>query len=118
DPPTTSAAGRQPAPAATEHLATPATVPAADDTNTANNPATDTDNLAPQPVVSVTKVDNKGGSSITGSTGTVVPGTSFTYTVSVSKTGPSTASNVTASDPVPSGLSPFSCSGNGQSHGY
>ena len=54
-------------------------------------------------MITVTKVDNKGGSSITPTTGTVVPGTTFTYTIVVSNSGPSTATNVAVSDPLPAG---------------
>src|SRR5262249_14333859 len=77
---------------------------AEDYTNTGNNSATDTDTLVPQNDISVTKVDNKGGSSVTGSVGTVVPGTSFTYTIIVSNAGPSTATNETVSDSFPVGI--------------
>ncbi|MCY2993097.1 MAG: hypothetical protein NTY19_35225, partial [Planctomycetota bacterium] len=79
-----------------------------------NNTAMDRDTATPQNDVGVTKVDSKGGSSITPSTGTVVPGTSFIYTITVSNAGPSTATNVTVSDPVPSGLTSFVWSGNGR----
>src|SRR5439155_1051266 len=60
---------------ATGSITNTVTATAAHDTNTANNSASDTDNLTPQSAVNVTKVDNKGGSSIAGSTGMVVPGT-------------------------------------------
>ena len=103
-------------PSATAQLVNTVTVTAANDTNTANNSATDKDNLTPQNDVSVTKVDNKGGSSITSSTGTVVPGTSFTYTITASNAGPSTATNVAVNDAVPSGLTSFVWSGNGHSN--
>ena len=62
--------------------------------------------------VSVTKVDDKGGSSVTPSTGTVVPGTSFTYIIVVGNSGPSTATSVGVSDLEPSGVT-FVWSGNG-----
>ncbi|MCY2990574.1 MAG: hypothetical protein NTY19_22255, partial [Planctomycetota bacterium] len=90
------------------------TVAAANDSNLTDNAATDRDNLTPQNNVGVTKVDDKGGSSITNSIGTVVPGTSFTYTITVSNAGPSTAPNVTVIDPVPVGLASFVWSGNGR----
>src|SRR5207248_3153324 len=77
-------------PSATADVVNTVTVTAAHDTNTGNNSASDTDTLTPQNNVSVTKIDNKGGSSITGAVGSVVPGTSFTYTITVSNTGPST----------------------------
>src|SRR5436309_345821 len=97
-------------------LSSTVTVGAANDTNGANNSATDTDNLTPQNDVSVTKTDSDGGSSITPSTGAVVPGTSFSYTITVSNSGPSTATNVSVSDAVPSGLTSFIWSGNGHSN--
>src|SRR5262249_47875082 len=62
------------------------------------------------------KTDNKGGSSITGAIGTAVPGTSFTYTITVTNSGPSTATSVAVSDSVPAGLSSFVWSGNGQTN--
>ncbi|MCY2987061.1 MAG: hypothetical protein NTY19_04235, partial [Planctomycetota bacterium] len=70
--------------------------------------------LTPQNNVGVTKTDSVGGSSITPSTGAVVPGSSFTYTITVSNAGPSTATNVTVNDPVPVGLASFLWSGNGK----
>src|SRR5262249_52376533 len=46
----------------------------------------------------------------------VVPGTSTTYTILVNNTGPSTATNVSVSDPLPAGVSSASWSGsNGHS---
>ncbi len=90
-------------PSATGTLSNTVTVSTANDTNSSNNTATDTDTLTPQVDVGVTKVDNKGGSSITPSTGTVVPGTSFTYTVVVSNYGPSSATSVLVSDTLPAG---------------
>src|SRR5205085_63222 len=80
------------------------------DPDTTNNSATDTDTASPQVDVAVTKVDNKGGSS-SGSVGTVVPGSSFTYTITVSNSGPSTATNVGVSDTFPAGISADSWSG-------
>ena len=56
--------------------------------------ATDKDDL-----LTITKVDNQGGSSITGSTGTVTPGNSLSYTIVVSNTGPTTVTGATVSDP-------------------
>ena len=91
-------------PSATGQLVNTVTVTAANDTSSANNSATDTDSLTPQNDVTVTKTDNKGGSSITPSTGTVVPGTSFTYTITVSNSGPSTATNVHVSDSFPADI--------------
>jgi uncharacterized repeat protein (TIGR01451 family) len=87
------------------------------DTNAANNTATDIDNLTPQNNVSVTKVDNKGGSSITSAVGSVVPGTSFTYTIVVSNSGPSTATSVAVRDTLPAGITSDSWTGTDGSSG-
>src|SRR5205823_3737583 len=76
-------------------------------TNAANNSASDTDTLTPQNDVSVSKDDG-----VT----SVVPGTSTTYTVVVSNSGPSTATNVAVSDPLPAGVTSFSWSGNGHTN--
>src|SRR4029077_3874477 len=76
-------------PAATGHLVNTATATAANDTNGANNSATDTDTLTPQNDVAVTKTDGKT---------TAVPGTPDTYTIVVSNSGPSTATSVAVSD--------------------
>src|SRR5450432_504864 len=65
------------------------------DPNLGNNTATDTDTLTPQADLSISKVDNKGGSSITASIGTVVPGTSLIYTIVVANNGPSVATGAT-----------------------
>src|SRR5205085_2254500 len=81
-------------PSATGTLTNTVTVTAANDTNPNNNTATDTDNLTPQNDVGVTKADSQGGSSIGPTTGSVVPGSTFTYTITVTNTGPSTATNV------------------------
>src|SRR6201999_3318387 len=54
-----------------------------------NNTATDIDNLSPQADLKITKVDNVGGSSITGTHGSIVPGSALTYTIVVSNVGPS-----------------------------
>src|SRR5207249_7653690 len=82
-------------------------VTAANDTNPNNNTATDTDNLTPQVDVSVTKDDG-----VT----SVIPGRSTTYTIVVSNSGPSTATNVAVSDPLPVGVTGASWSGNGHSN--
>jgi uncharacterized repeat protein (TIGR01451 family) len=106
-------------PAATGNLVNTASVtpgPGDTDLNPNNNSATDTDTPAPVSDLSVTKVDNQGGSSTGPTVGTVSPGQSFTYTVTVSNAGPSTAMNVGVSDPVPSGLSSFVWSGNGHTN--
>src|SRR5206468_12757248 len=54
------------------------TISAANDTNPANNTATDTDTLTPQVDAGVTKTDG---------VLTAVPGTSTTYTIVVTNTG-------------------------------
>ena len=83
-------------PAATGSLTNTATVSApagVTDTNPANNTATDTDTLTPEVALSITKSDGKT---------TVVPGTSDTYTITVTNNGPSTVSSLTLTDPIPS----------------
>src|SRR5204862_338458 len=82
----------QVSPSATGSLANTVSVTAANDTNAANNSATDTDTLTPQNDVGVTKTDG---------VVSVVPGTTTTYTVVVSNAGASTAANVVVSDPLP-----------------
>jgi len=62
--------------------------------------ATDTDTLSSQAGLVLTKTDNHRGSSVTSAVGTVVPGTSVTYTIVASNSGPSTATGVSVSDPV------------------
>ncbi len=74
------------------------------ETNPANNTASDTDTLTPQVDLSITKADNVGGSSVTDSTGTVVPGTSLTYTIVVTNSGPSAVVGATVSDLFPAGI--------------
>src|SRR6266550_4729045 len=46
----------------------------------------------------------------------VVPGTSTTYTIVVSNTGPSTATGVAVSDALSAGVTSFSWSGNGHTN--
>jgi uncharacterized repeat protein (TIGR01451 family) len=104
-------------PAATGNLVNSASVTAAAvDVVPGNNSATDLDTPAPVSDLSVTKVDDQGGSSTSHTVGTVSPGQSFTYTVTVSNAGPSTAMNVGVSDPVPTGISTFVWSGNGHTN--
>src|SRR5262249_49869832 len=84
-------------PSATGTLANTASVstpPGVTDTNPTNNSATDTDNLAPQSDLSITKDD--GVTSVT-------PGGSTTYTIVVSNGGPSmaVAQQVSALSPSP-----------------
>ena len=63
--------------------------------------ATHTDTLNSEATLALTKTDND-GPSVTGATGTVVPGTSVTYTITASNSGPSTATGVSVSDPLAS----------------
>jgi uncharacterized repeat protein (TIGR01451 family) len=65
------------------------------DTDPTNNTATDTDTLTPQADLSITKTDGVLA---------VVPGTSDTYTIVVSNTGPSAVTGATVSDPLPAGV--------------
>jgi uncharacterized repeat protein (TIGR01451 family) len=65
------------------------------DTDPANNSATDVDSLTPQGDLVITKTD--------GAT-SVVPGTSPTYTIVVSNTGPSAVTGASVSDPLPAGV--------------
>ncbi len=88
-----------------------------DDTNPSNNSATDSDTLTPENHVSITKVDNDGGSSITSTIGAVVPGNTVTYTIVVSNSGPSTATSIAVSDPLPAGVTSFTWSGTDGSSG-
>lgn len=87
--------------------------------------ATDSDDLSPEVDLVVTKTDNDGGGS-SGATGSVVPGNTVTYTVTVQNTGPSNAVGVAVADTLPadvasdtftavgtSGASGFSASGTG-----
>ena len=60
-----------------------------------NNHAIDTDTLTPQADLSVTMTDGKA---------IVVPGTSDTYTITVTNNGPSTVSSLTLSDTIPAAL--------------
>ncbi len=66
-----------------------------------SNVATDVDQLTPSADLSIAKTGPQ----------TVVPGNQATYSIVVSNTGPSTATNVVVSDPTPSGLTFVSNSG-------
>ena len=70
-------------------------VPPGDNTP-ADNTATDTDALTPVTGLTISKDDG---------TPTAVPGTSTTYTITVSNAGPSTATGAALSDPLPVGVS-------------
>jgi uncharacterized repeat protein (TIGR01451 family) len=65
------------------------------DSNPANNSATDTDTLAPQADLAITKTDG-----VT----TATPGGSVTYTITASNAGPSNAPGSTVSDTFPASL--------------
>ena len=53
-----------------------------------NNSATDTDTLTPTADLKITKVDNRGGSSITSAVGNVGVGQSLVYTIVATNVGP------------------------------
>ncbi len=85
-------------PAATGTLANTATISVpvgVTDPNPGNNSATDTDSLAAQVSLAVVKTDGSA---------TYAPGSTATYTVTVSNAGPSVAANVTVTDVLPAGL--------------
>jgi uncharacterized repeat protein (TIGR01451 family)/fimbrial isopeptide formation D2 family protein len=72
------------------------------DANPANNTATATTALGPPSAdLAITKTGPA----------TVVPGNAFTYTISVTNNGPSSATGVTVSDPAPAGLTFVSTTG-------
>ncbi|MEK7952936.1 choice-of-anchor Q domain-containing protein [Luteolibacter soli] len=79
--------------AATGTLVNTATVSsAATDPNPANNSATDTDTLAPQANLAITKTDG-----VT----SAIPGTQVTYTITASNSGPSNSPGSTVADTLP-----------------
>jgi uncharacterized repeat protein (TIGR01451 family) len=97
-------------------------------TNASTVSATDTDTLSSQATLAITKTDSDGGSSVTATSGSAVPGTSITYTIVASNTGPSIATGVSVTDPLAlnpaissdtwtatasGGVSGFSASGSG-----
>jgi uncharacterized repeat protein (TIGR01451 family) len=65
------------------------------DPDATNNSATDSDTATPQADLAVTMTDGKTS---------VVPGTSNTYTITVSNNGPSTVSSLTLTDTIPAAL--------------
>ncbi len=73
---------------------------AASATDASTVSATDTDTLTAQATLSITKTDNDGGSSVTNAVGTAVPGTSITYTIVASNSGPSTTTGASVTDPL------------------
>jgi uncharacterized repeat protein (TIGR01451 family) len=76
------------------------------DSNLANNTASDTDVVLSSDNLSIAKLDDAGGSSITGSKGTVTAGDGIvhTYTITVTNSGPSDAQNVSVADTWPAGF--------------
>jgi len=74
------------------------------DTTSGDNTATDVDTLMPEADVSITNSDNAG---------TAAPGGSTTYTIVVSNSGPSTATALSVNDPLPTGVTSATWSGNG-----
>src|SRR5439155_26235521 len=87
------------------------TVSADNDTNSANNSATDKDNLTPQSDLSITKTDN-GAAIVPGQDNIVV------YTIVVSNSGPSTAVGQTVTDTLSNipGFVSDTWSGNGKTN--
>lgn len=65
------------------------------ESNGANNSASDTDTLTPEVDLAVTKTDGQTSA---------VPGTMVTYTVTVTNNGPSTISSLTLTDTIPAAL--------------
>lgn len=70
--------------------------------------ALDTDAVTTQAKISITKTDNTGGNSATGAKGSIAPGSTVTYTVVVSNSGPSDVTGATIADALPAGISGFS----------
>ncbi|HLX09890.1 MAG TPA: carboxypeptidase regulatory-like domain-containing protein [Thermoanaerobaculia bacterium] len=90
---------------ATGSLSDTATVTFASDPNTANNSATDSDTLAAQADLAITKTDG-----VT----TATPGGSVTYTITASNAGPSNAPGATVADSFPASLTcTWTCVGAG-----
>jgi uncharacterized repeat protein (TIGR01451 family) len=84
--------------------------------------ATDSDALNSQATLAITETDNDGGSSLTSTVGSAVPGNSITYTVVASNSGPSTATGASVTDPL--ALNPaiasdtWTATGSGGTTGY
>src|SRR5438270_475038 len=93
---------------ATGSVTNTVSVTAANDTNPANNTATDTDALTPRNDVGVTQTDG-----VTAD----LPETHSFPTRRSSDLGPSTATNVAVSDPLPAGVTAFSWSSSNGSSG-
>ena len=74
------------------------------DPQPSNNSATDSDNLTPTADLSITKVDNHGGSSVANTVGNVVKGQTITYTIVVTNTGPSAATGTAIVDTLPASV--------------
>ncbi len=97
-------------PAATSdqvNTATVAPVGGLIDTNTANNTTKRTIKIGAKVDVAITNTDGKSA---------VAPGGTTTYTVVVTNNGPGTASNISVKDPLPTGVTSFTWSGNGKSN--
>ena len=85
-------------PSATETLTVPATVtasPGIQETNLANNTASDTDTLTYQADLAITKTDGKNS---------VSPGSETIYTITVTNNGPSRVQSLTVVDALPAAL--------------
>jgi uncharacterized repeat protein (TIGR01451 family) len=98
-------------PNATGSLTSSVTVsppPGVTDSNPANNSASDTDTLAPRADLSVTMTDSKVS---------VVPGTSDTYTITVSNNGPSAVTGASVADVLPAGVTAATWMATGNSGG-
>ncbi len=111
------------APSATGTLTNTATVTpptGVNDTNSANNSATDSDTLVPEADLEITKTDNLGGSSVTGSVGTAVPGQGIIYTITVTNDGPSDVTGASLVDDLPATLTgaTFNASATGGASGF
>ena len=65
------------------------------ETNSANNSTADVNTLSPQVDLSVTQTDGKTS---------ILPGTTNTYTITVTNNGPSTLNSFTMTDVIPAGL--------------